>query len=208
MDGIHVAALFPSGTEAQAAEAALLAAGVPQAQIAIIDGEDDEVADDSAMLWGAMKQVHLPDEDAHLTAEAVSRGHAVLVAHLAPGSHDAALAALKAAGPLSLEEHAETWRAEGWDGIYEGEAEYEYEFGEDAEDDEDEIVEEDGEEEEEAAGSGGMSGDGLMTGDYGSVGGTGSYVDTDILRGKHFLAGPRNAIRIGGHGNLRVYEIR
>lgn len=191
MDGIHVAALFPTAAEAHAAQAALLAAGVAGERIAIIDGAAEGVGDEPAELWGTMKEVQIPDDDAHVAAEAVSRGHTLLVAHLAPGNHDAALAALHAAGPLNLEEHAEALREEGWDGTYEGQ---------------DEWLEEQG---PEAAGSEGITAGGVITGDYGSVGrAIGGNVDTDILRGKHFLSGERHATRIGGHGNLRVYEIR
>src|SRR3982751_4602617 len=72
--------------------------------------------------WAAMKQHALPDEDAHLFAESLGRGHAILVIRAASGDHDRIMQVLSRFNPIDIEEHAQQWRTAGWAGFHPGKA--------------------------------------------------------------------------------------
>jgi uncharacterized protein (TIGR02271 family) len=69
-----------------------------------------------------MKRHALPDEDTHLYAEGLGRGHAILVIRAASGDHDRVMRVLSRFNPLDIEEHAQQWRSTGWSGVYPGKA--------------------------------------------------------------------------------------
>ena len=165
---VHIAALFETVAQADAARDALVAAGIGADRIVVLNREDSSTQPASGGgLWARIKHFLVPDIDAHHFAEGITRGHPLLVADVDASQHAAAVAALEATRPLDIEETAGHWRAAGWDGTHESQGEYEV-----AED-------------EEAPGNPGILSGGLVTGDYGAVGAPhgGMAADTNILRG-------------------------
>jgi hypothetical protein len=166
----HIAALFQTSAAAHAAQAALIAAGIPASRIMVMDrGNPASAAHAPKSLWGALKARLLPDHHAHHYAEAICRGHPLLIVDVDAALHDAAIAALQAQTPLDVAEHAENWRDDGWSGEHSSQ----------------EAWREDQDDEGSAAGSEGMVGRSLLVGDYGAVGGArrDTRADTDIQRG-------------------------
>ena len=166
---VHIAALFQTTAAADAARTALIAAGADAARILVLDRDDPESGAHRARgLWGALKHWLVPDKHAHHYAEAVSRGHPLLVADVDKDIHEAAVAALTAAHPLDVEAHVATWCEGGWSGAHVGQAEWL----------------EGPEDEPEAPGNAVVMSGRAISGDYGAVGAPlGRSVDTDILHG-------------------------
>jgi hypothetical protein len=166
---VHIAALFQTTAAATAARASLIEAGVNSARIVVLDRDDpDSGAHRPHRLWGSLKRWLVPDRHAHHYAEAVTRGHPLLVADVETTVHEAAVAALQAAHPLDVEAHVATWCEGGWSGTHVGQAEW-LEASED---------------DREAPGNAGVMSGHAISGDYGAVGAPlGGTVDTDILHG-------------------------
>ncbi len=166
---MHVAAVFETIPAARAARAALVAAGIPDSQILLLDrGCHGGAPRGAGDIWAAVKARMLPQHHTHHYAEAITRGHPLLLADIADAQRAAAVEALGAQHPLDLETHVAAWRREGWDGVHAGEAEWEAETREDA----------------APAGSDAIVGGDLISGDYGAVGAPlDGRVNTDITRG-------------------------
>jgi hypothetical protein len=164
---VHIAALFPTTAAANAARTSLIEAGVEAARILVLDRDDpDTGAHRPRRLWGSLKHWLVPDRHAHHYAEAVTRGHPLLVADVDQGLHEAAVAILAAAHPLDVEAHVASWCEGGWSGTHEGHAEW--------------LEAHEGD--REAPGNAGVMSGRAISGDYGAVGAPlGSAVDTDIL---------------------------
>jgi hypothetical protein len=197
MSGIHLAALYPTSAAAVAAQHGLIAAGVDAGRVLLLDRSHPETeahARAPARLWGLLKHAVVPDPHAHAYAEGITRGHPLVIADVTEAGQAAALQALQAAGPIDIDQHIDTWRAEGWNGIYPGADDWYDVTGADR----------------AAAGSEGIVAGGLLAGDYGAVGGMiGGGADTDILRGKSFLGGHgRTAVPVEGGENVQVFEVR
>ena len=185
----QIAALFDTEQGAQAAQDGLLAIGVRTDSITVLQPETPALP--AGELWASLKACFIPDEDAHPFAEAIDRGHIVVIALITPEEQPAAEQALRAANPLNLDAHATSWRDDGWDGVHAGQDDWlllETPAG-------------------LAEGSEGIRG-GLIIGDYGAVGAAmgSQHVDTDILRGKRGLAIAEGAVRIDAADRIRVYE--
>ena len=64
-----------------------------------------------------MKNLFMPDDDAHVYAEGVRRGHAMVVVRVnTPGDRDSVLTILEAQNPVDVETKATEWRESGWSG--------------------------------------------------------------------------------------------
>jgi hypothetical protein len=166
---VHIAALFPTTAAANAARKALIEAGAQPARVVVLDRDDpDSGAHRPHKLWGSLKHWLVPDVHAHHYAEAVTRGHPLLVADVDSALHGAAVAALEAAHPLDVEAHVASWCEGGWSGTHPGQAEWLEASDESA----------------EAPGNAGIMSGRAISGDYGAVGAPlGKAVDTDILHG-------------------------
>ena len=70
--------------------------------------------------WSAMKQHSVPDEDCHLYAEGLRRGHAMLVIQANAGEHDRVMRVLCRFNPIDIDDHAAQWRKTGWSGVHPG----------------------------------------------------------------------------------------
>ena len=131
-DSNQVVAMFENYAQATAARAALEAANVPRSRIEIVD--QSASADDNSFsyerheegIWGAIRSLFLPDDDAHVYAEGVRRGHAMVVVRVdAPGDRDSVLTILEAQNPIDVQTKATEWREGGWSGVHEGQAAWE-----------------------------------------------------------------------------------
>jgi hypothetical protein len=172
---MHIAAVFETIPAARAARAALVAAGIPDSQILLLDrGSHGGEPHGPRHLWGALKARLLPEHDAHHYGEAITRGHPLLAADVDDAQREAALDAVAAQHPLDLDTHVAAWRQAGWDGVYTGQADWEAATREDA----------------APAGSDAIVGGDLISGDYGAVGAPlAGRVNTDITRGTVRLYG-------------------
>ena len=108
--------MFENTERAATAREALIGDGVDNARMELIDRRSD--LDN----WAAMKRHALPDEDTHLFAESLGRGHAILVIRAASGEHDRIMQVLSRFNPIDIEEHAQQWRTAGWSGVHPGKA--------------------------------------------------------------------------------------
>ena len=109
-------AVFENTERAATVREALIGDGIDNARMELIDRRSD--LDN----WAAMKQHALPDEDTHLFAESLGRGHAILVIRAASGEHDRIMRVLSRFNPIDIEEHAQQWRTTGWSGVHPGKA--------------------------------------------------------------------------------------
>ena len=82
----QIVALYDTRADAEAAKAKLLAAGVDGGAVQVMDREADTMAGGvnyeagDQGLWGSIKSMFMPDEDAHAYSHAVRAGHAMVVA--------------------------------------------------------------------------------------------------------------------------------
>jgi stress response protein YsnF len=114
--GDRIVAVFENTERAATVRQALIGDGIDNARMELIDRRSD--LDN----WAAMKQHALPDEDTHLFAESLGRGHAILVIRAASGEHDRVMRVLSRFNPIDIEEHAQQWRTAGWSGVHPGKA--------------------------------------------------------------------------------------
>ena len=114
--GDRIVAVFENTEQAATAREALIGDGIDNARMELIDRRSD--LDN----WAAMKRHALPDEDTHLFAESLGRGHAILVIRAASGDHDRIMRVLSRFNPIDIEEHAQQWRTAGWSGVHPGKA--------------------------------------------------------------------------------------
>jgi uncharacterized protein (TIGR02271 family) len=71
-------------------------------------------------IWGALTGMFMPDEDSHVYAEGLHRGHAMLIVRAAPAEQDRIISLLDTQNPLDVDTHAAQWRQSGWSGTYAG----------------------------------------------------------------------------------------
>jgi uncharacterized protein (TIGR02271 family) len=117
--GDRIVAAFENADRARAAREGLVEAGINNANIAILENRDD------LGTWTAIKRHAVPDEDAHLYAEGLGRGHSILVIRAAAGEHDRVMDVLSRFNPIDLDDHAAQWRKTGWSGVHPGKAAWE-----------------------------------------------------------------------------------
>lgn len=129
----QVVAMFESNAQAMAARDALEAAGIERSRTRVMDssGTDAEARSYDVQrdegLWGAIKSLFMPDEDAHVYAEGVRRGHAMLVVQAGEVDKERILSILEAQNPVDVEGRATEWRQGGWSGVHTGQAAWETE---------------------------------------------------------------------------------
>src|SRR5205085_4889069 len=114
--GDRIVAVFGKTDDARAAREALIADGIDNAKMEVLENRSD--LDN----WSAMKQHSVPDEDCHLYAEGLRRGHAMLVIQAGAGEHDRVMRVLGRFNPIDIDDHAAQWRKTGWSGVHPGKA--------------------------------------------------------------------------------------
>ncbi len=121
----QIVTLYETPADAAAARDAVVAAGIPQAAVKLIErqaseleaGVDYERQDGG--LWGAIRSFFVGDDShAHGYAEGVRRGHAMLMVSPPPGMRLAAVHALESANPIDFDARLEEWRSAGWDNLH------------------------------------------------------------------------------------------
>ena len=128
----QIVAMFEDRAEADAARDALEAAGgIERSRIQIMDSSgmaaetrSYDVQRDEG-LWAAIKSFFMPDEDAHVYAEGVRRGHAMLVVQAGKVEKESILSILDSLNPIDVETSASEWREGGWSGVHQGQAAWE-----------------------------------------------------------------------------------
>ncbi len=114
--GNRIVAAFENADRARAARKALIEAGIDNAKMELLDNRSE--LDN----WTAMKRHAVPDEDAHLYAEGLGRGHSILVVRTTAGEHDPVMKVLERCHPIDIDDHAKGWRNTGWTGVHPGKA--------------------------------------------------------------------------------------
>jgi uncharacterized protein (TIGR02271 family) len=116
LSGDRIVAAFENADRARAAREALVDAGIANVNIELLEKRSDL---DS---WASIKRHAVPDEDAHLYAEGLGRGHSILVIPSAAGEHERVMQVLSRFNPIDIDDHAAQWRNSGWSGIHPGKA--------------------------------------------------------------------------------------
>lgn len=114
--GDRIVAAFENPDRARAAREALIQAGIDNVNIELLEKRSDL---DS---WATIKRYAVPDEDAHLYAEGLGRGHSILVISSAAGEHERVMQVLSRFNPIDIDDHAAQWRNSGWSGVHSGKA--------------------------------------------------------------------------------------
>ena len=119
----QLVAMYETDAQARAARDQLVAAGIAEGSIHLVDAQAGTSTTSSARtssglenegLWGSMKRFFMPDEDAYAYTEGVRRGHAMLVVRPRPEQQERAIQILEESGPLDFDARMEEWRASGW----------------------------------------------------------------------------------------------
>ncbi len=97
--------LFDRLQDAERAADALLNAGFVKDQIGVMAG-------DYADLVGTLASMGVPGDDAHIYAEGVSRGGALVTVQASPARQEEAQQILTAAGAVNVRERRTAWRSE------------------------------------------------------------------------------------------------
>ncbi len=118
-----ITALFDRPAEAQAAQAKLVAAGIPQSAIKLVQGAQTartsgsyDYRKDEGGFWGSLKDFFMPEEDRYAYSEGLSRGGTLLTASVEPAQTETAYDILEQNGSVDLDQRETTWRKEGWSG--------------------------------------------------------------------------------------------
>ncbi|GJE53194.1 Stress response protein YsnF [Methylobacterium tardum] len=118
-----ITALFDRPAEAQAAQAKLVAAGIPQSAIRLVQGAQTartsgsyDYHKDEGGFWGSLKDFFMPEEDRYAYSEGLSRGGTLLTASVEPTQTETAYDILEQHGSVDLDQREASWRKEGWSG--------------------------------------------------------------------------------------------
>ena len=117
----QIVALYETRAQADAAREKLVAAGVDSSTLQVMDKGADQMAGGvdyeagNQGLWGSIKSLFMPDEDAHAYSHAVGAGHAMLVVTPNATSDRAKIIqALESTDPLDFDAKLEEWRQSGY----------------------------------------------------------------------------------------------
>ncbi len=117
----QIVAMFATEADAKTARDRLIAAGIPDRAIRFTDrGQDRFVGGvdyerNDGGLWGSIKSLFMPDEDAHGYAEGVHRGHAMLVVQPdASMDRHKIITTLEQCNPVDFDAKLEEWRQTGY----------------------------------------------------------------------------------------------
>ena len=120
-----ITAMYDNRTEAEAAQAKLVAAGIPQSSIKLLAGTQTAQTGtskgydhnrDEGGFWASLKDAFMPEEDRYTYSEGLSRGGTLLTVSAEDAHIDKAMDILEEHGSVDLDEREATWRREGWSG--------------------------------------------------------------------------------------------
>ena len=117
----QIVALYETRAEADAAKAKLVAAGVDSGTVQVTDREADRMAggvdyeSGNQGLWGSIKSMFMPDEDAHAYNHAINAGHSmVIVTPSANSDRSQIIHVLESTNPMDFDSKLEEWRQSGY----------------------------------------------------------------------------------------------
>ena len=117
----QIVALYESRAHAEAAREKLVAAGVSSSSVEVMDRGADRMAggvdyeSGNQGLWGSIKSLFMPDEDAHAYSHAIGAGHAmVIVTPTAQANRNQIIQTLESTSPLDFDAKLEEWRQSGY----------------------------------------------------------------------------------------------
>lgn len=120
----QIVALYETWGEAQAAADTLTQAGVDISTVRVMDREADSTAGGvdyeagNQGLWGAVKSLFMPDDDAHAYRHAIGAGHAmVVVTPQASSDRSHIIDLLESTDPIDFDSKLEQWRQAGYTGM-------------------------------------------------------------------------------------------
>lgn len=118
-----ITALFDRPAEAQAAQAKLVAAGIPQSAIRLVQGAQTtrtsgsyDYRKDEGGFWDSLKDFFMPEEDRYAYSEGLSRGGTLLTVQADQAQLETAYDILEQSGSVDLDRREASWREEGWSG--------------------------------------------------------------------------------------------
>jgi stress response protein YsnF len=118
-----ITALFDRPAEAEAAQAKLVAAGIPQSAIKLVQGAQTartsgsyDYHKDEGGFWGSLKDFFMPEEDRYAYSEGLSRGGTLLTVQTDQAQLETAYDILEQNGSVDLDQREASWRKEGWSG--------------------------------------------------------------------------------------------
>jgi uncharacterized protein (TIGR02271 family) len=114
-----VTALFDSRPEAEEAKARLQSSRIDADRIRIIDqssggsGSMQEEPGEQGFM-ASLKELFMPDEDAHAYSEGIKRGGYLVCAQVDEDEADEACRVLEQSNSVDFDQRQEQWRSEGW----------------------------------------------------------------------------------------------
>ena len=117
----QIVAMYETEARAQAARDTLVSNGVPERAVQVTAGEQDHLAGsadyehNNTGLWGSIKSLFMPHEEAHGYAEGIRRGHAILVVQPdATMDRHRIVELLESTDPVDFDAKLEEWRQAGY----------------------------------------------------------------------------------------------
>lgn len=117
----QIVALYESEEKARVARDKLIAAGVPAGALKVMERDADRMAggvdyeSGNQGIWGAIKSLFMPDEDAHAYNHAIGRGHAmVVVTPTRDMDRHHVIEVLESTDPMDFDAKLEEWRQAGY----------------------------------------------------------------------------------------------
>jgi len=117
----QIVALYETRAQAESAMAKLVSSGVDQSAVQVVDRGADRMAggadheSGNQGLWGSIKSMFMPDEDAHAYNHAIGAGHSmVVVTPTAKSDRNTIIHTLEGTNPLDFDAKLEEWRQSGY----------------------------------------------------------------------------------------------
>jgi|GEM_PF-440686 len=118
----QIVALYNTMAEANMARDMLVSAGIGTGSIQVMDKASDTMAGGvdyeagNQGMWGAIKSLFIPDDEAHAYNHAIDRGHAMVVVSPArTANREQIIHTLEASNPIDFDAKLEEWRQSGYD---------------------------------------------------------------------------------------------
>ena len=118
----QIVALYNTDAEAQAARDKLVASGVDSGAVQVMARDADRMAGGvdydkgDQGLWGSIKSLFMPDDEAHAYNHAVDKGHAMVVVTPArTANRHQIIDVLESTDPIDFDAKLEEWRQAGYD---------------------------------------------------------------------------------------------
>ena len=120
-----ITALYDNRQDAQDALAKLVAAGIPESSVRLVQGREGSTAQstraydhtrDEGGFWGSLKDLFMPEEDRYSYSEGLNRGGTMLTVSADDSKIRNVADILEQTNAVNLDEREASWRQEGWSG--------------------------------------------------------------------------------------------